>query len=443
MRIRNLRSGAALLVVGLVAGAPGTARTQEPASVEQQLRRELEGVKETLRRVEQKMKEQDELIRKFSGEKPSPPTPAAPAPVPAAPPPGFDEDKLRLKILDEVQRTIQPQLAAATRTFPSQFNPAISFVIDTLFFYSANEGTANFEFRSGEMGIFANVDPFARAYAFINGTPDGVELEEAAIITTALPYDLTVKGGRFFADFGRLSKFHDHDLPFVNRPIVLDTYVDGESQADGVEVSWLAPLPVYLNITGGWYNKVGAENERVDNLVPRRFDEFTYLGRAATFFSLTDEHSIDLGISDAYTPTVVVDDDMNRNLLGVDLTYRYTPLATAGYRGVVWGSEFLWNHEAREAADFEFQDALGMYTYLEGRWTRRFYTGFLFEWVEELDDLVDSTKAYSPYITFWPSDFHRLRFQYTHLDSPDGPDNQFFLQWTVVMGSHVHSFRDR
>jgi hypothetical protein len=40
----------------------------------------------------------------------------------------------------------------------------------------------------------------------------------------------------------------------------------------------------------------------VDNLVPRSFDEFTYLGRAATFISLTDEHSIDLGVSNAYAP---------------------------------------------------------------------------------------------------------------------------------------------
>jgi hypothetical protein len=33
--------------------------------------------------------------------------------------------------------------------------------------------------------------------------------------------------------------------------------------------------------------------------------------------------------------------------------------------------------------------------------------------------------------------------QYTHLDAPDRTDDQFFLQWTIVMGSHVHSFRDR
>src|SRR6185295_4486892 len=109
------------------------------------------------------------------------------------------------------------------------------------------------------------------------------------------PYNLTVKGGRFFADFGRLSKFHDHDLPFVNRPQVLDNFVGGESQADGAEINWLSPLSQYLTLTFGAYNKIGADNEQVNNNVPRALSRFTYLARPATFFSLNDSNSVDLG----------------------------------------------------------------------------------------------------------------------------------------------------
>src|SRR5205085_5100667 len=125
----------------------------------------------------------------------------------------------------------------------------------------------NCEFRAAELGLSASVGPFARGYAIITGTPDGFDVEEAAIVTTSLPWNLTVKGGRFFADFGRLSTFHDHDLPFVNRPLVLDQYVGGESQADGLEVNWLVPISHYVSLTAGMYNKVGAENDRVDNTV--------------------------------------------------------------------------------------------------------------------------------------------------------------------------------
>jgi hypothetical protein len=438
-----------LFVVVLLVGLPGTASPQGRAPAEEQLRRELDAVKDQLRRVEEQMKRQEELIRRLSGERPAPP----PAVVtPPAPPSVVDQDVLRERIREELALSIQPQLAAANKTFPSQFNPAIGFIVDTVF-SNSRQNKSNFEFRSGELGISASVDPFARAYAIINGTPDGVQVEEAAIVTTSLPWNLTVKGGRFFADFGRLSKFHDHDLPFVNRPIALDRFVGAESRSDGLEVSWLAPLPWYLTFTGGAYDKIGAANDRVDNKLSRDMSEFTYLGRVATFFSLDDANSIDLGVSDAYTPEVRIENKRSRNLFGLDLTYRYTPLASAAYRGLIWGTEILWNRENRLAeaatqdtpAVFRYRNAFGGYSYVEARFSRRLHAGFLFEYVQDLDSSSRRTKAYSPYLTLWASEFQRLRLQYTRLEQPAplNADDLFFLQWTIVMGSHVHSFRDR
>jgi hypothetical protein len=433
----------------LMAVAPRPVPAQQPGAGDEQLRRELDAVKEQLRRVEEQMRQQQELIRKLSGERPAPPPPAVvapptppPGPAPAAPT-TVDAEELKQLIL----REIQPQLTAASKTFPSQFNPAIGFIVDTVF-SSTRKEKSNFEFRSGEIGISADIDPFARAYAIINGTPDGVEVEEAAIVTTSLPWNLTVKGGRFFAEFGRLSTFHDHDLPFVNRPLVLDTYVGGESQADGVEVNWLVPIPHYLSITLGAYNKVGAENDRADNAIRRDPGEFTYLGRVATSFNLHEEHTLDIGVSDAFTPLIKFEGRNSRNLAGLDLTYRYKPLAAAGYRGFVWGNEFLVNREAFESESspgtFRFKNAFGMYSYMEPRLTRRYYPGILFEYVQDIDRPSLSTKAISPYFTIWLSEFQRLRLQYTHTWSSNrSPDDGFFLQWTAIIGSHVHSFRDR
>jgi hypothetical protein len=452
-----------LLATALTLGGPTPSDSQERAS-EEQLRRELDALKQQLQRVEQQMKQQEELIRKLSGEKPGAP---AASPVPAAPPSGapsaaeparpapapmtVDAEELKRMILAE----IQPQLAAANKTFPSQFNPAIGFVVDSVFSYS-RQNRSNFEFRSGELGISASVDPFARGYAIINGTPDGVDVEEAAIVTTALPYNLTVKGGRFFAEFGRLSTFHDHDLPFVNRPLVLDQYIGGESQADGVEVSWLAPIDQYLTFTAGFYNKIGADNDRVSNTVPRDLAQFTYLARVQTYFSLTDSLGLDVGASDAYTPEVQVDGLKARNLFGFDLTLRYAPPGQASYRGFIWGNELLVNHEARPGIPptddspkqvFRYRDSVGAYSYFEARLTRRYYPGILLEYVQDIDNPSRTTWAISPYFTLWASEFQRIRLQYTHSEtkSPSSKptDDAFFLQWTIVMGSHVHGFRDR
>ncbi len=82
--------------------------------------------------------------------------------------------------------------------------------------------------RSVELNVAGSVDPFARGYAVLNASADPVTgeataaVEEAAIVTTSLPWNLTLKAGRFFGEFGRLSYIHDHELPFVNRPLVLD-----------------------------------------------------------------------------------------------------------------------------------------------------------------------------------------------------------------------------
>jgi hypothetical protein len=455
-RSRQLaRAGLALVIVVLL----GAHRTDGQSAEE--LQQELKAMKAQLQELQEKMQKQEKLIEKLSTQKAPSPALAAPAAAPlaaavAAPAaPSPEQGQLEKRVTDNVMQKIQPGLAAANKTFPAQFNPAIGLFIDTVGSYQENGG-GNFEFRSAEIGLSASIDPFARGYAVFNGTNNGVDVEEAAIVTTSLPYNLTAKGGRFFADFGRLSKFHDHDLPFVNRPTVLDRYVGGESQADGVEVSYLVPLEQYLTLTLGAYNKIGADNPQVDNNAPRALSQFTYLGRPATFFNLSDSNSIDLGTTIAYTPkvdTFTIDDVQAGNgkpryLAGVDITYRYTPLSQAAYRGLIWGTEFLYNREDwNDGSDtnpvFRRTDAWGMYSYVEARLTRRYYPGFLFDFEQAPTRQQGETTTYSPYFTIWLSEFQRLRLQYTYFTEPGNHQSQFFLQWTAVLGSHVHGFRDR
>jgi hypothetical protein len=460
MRSRVRRRQLAQVGLAMVIVTIGGAVRTDGQSV-QELGEELKAMKAQLQELQKKMEKQEELIEKLSKQKAPSPAVAAPlaAPTaaavaaPAAPSP--EPEQLERRVTETILRKIQPSLSAANKTFPSQFNPAIGLIIDTVGSYQENGG-GNFEFRSAEVGISANIDPFARGYAIFNGTNDGVDVEEAALLTTSLPYNLTVKGGRFFADFGRLSKFHDHDLPFVDRPQVLDTFVGGESQADGVEVSYLAPLEQYVTLTLGAYNKIGADNEQVNNNVPRALSRFTYLAHPATFISLNDSNSIDLGANLAYTPKVdtFATDDMEagngkaRYLTDLDITFRYTPLSQAQYRGLIWGTEVLYNSEDWNAGDlenpvFRSEGAFGLYSYLEARLTRRYYPGFMFNYQQALDRQQGDLTTYNPYFTIWLSEFQRLRLQYTYFTAPGDHQSQFFLQWTGVLGSHVHGFRDR
>jgi hypothetical protein len=335
------------------------------------------------------------------------------------------------------------------RSAPSALNPSIGLVIDATAEHRTKTG-GNFNFRAAELGVAASVDPYARAYSFIVGSRDGVEVEEAAAITSSLPWNITAKGGRFFADFGRFPKVHDHELPFVNRPLSIERPIGGESQADGVEVSYLFPTPFFLRGTVGGYNKVGGENERVDNGRPRAWSRFTYLGRLSTYFDLTDSNNIEVGSSLAYTPSVRVNDQKSyRKLGGIDVTYRYQPLGSTVYQGFTWGTEFLANSECVERpSGCDRRLALGGYSYGELKLNKTWSTGLLFDYAPSIMSPGKKTIGYSPFLTWNISEFNRLRFQFTHADDHAREEkidagNQFFVQWTTVIGAHTHGFLGR
>src|SRR5215831_20948789 len=105
--------------------------------------------------MQEKIQQQEEAIEKLSTPAAPPVAPPIAAPVPA-PPVAGDREQLKREVREEVMRDIQPQLSAATKTFPSQFNPAMALVIDTAFSYRDHD-RANFDFRAAELDLSASI----------------------------------------------------------------------------------------------------------------------------------------------------------------------------------------------------------------------------------------------------------------------------------------------
>lgn len=361
----------------------------------------------------------------------------------------------RLKALEQRLDKIE---GAPAKTSLSAFNPALGVALDTG--YSHVNGRSNFNFRAAEVNISAPVDPFVKAWAIVVGARGGVTIEEAALQTTALPYNLTVTGGRQFASFGRLAHFHNHELPVIDRPRSLDTFIGGETQADGLEVSYLFPTPFYLAATAGAYNKIGGENARAANADARTMDNFTYLGRLAAYADLNDDHSLELGVSEAWTPkrfvaeTTVPGITTRRNtwrtLTGIDLVYRWQPAAGGLYKGLVWGTEVMQNNERRfDAATNLPTDRVRSYagfSYVQIKLGRRWRPGLMLDLTEDLDTAKTLTRTFTGFLTCDLTEFSRLRltFARTTDNRPQGlGNNALGLQWTAMLGKHVHGFRDR
>ena len=422
MGSRRYGRAVAILLLATAAVA-GLARGEEPTT--EQLSRELEVMKQQLKQLQEHIERQETVIQKLSAEKEKKAV-AAPAAAGVA---ATDEERIKQQVTENIMRRIQPSLAAANKTFRRSSIRRSASIIDTVGSYSGHQG-AQLRVplrRDRHLG-----DRRSRSRAATRSSTarnDGVEVEEAAIVTTSLPYNLTVKGGRFFADFGRLSKFHDHDLPFVNRPTVLDEYVGGESQADGVEVSYLTPLSQYVTLTGGMYNKIGAENERVEQRraaqllgvhlprarrhVPAASPTRTASTSASSYAVHAERSQVEteqaalagrrrphlslhaaqpgelsrphLGNRGALQPR----DPPDRRLRGHRRHGPGEPARGLGIRR----SRRLPQAIDPNRQEFRRKGAVGLYSYVEPRLTRRFYPGFLFEWTKSIDPGVGEHRS--------------------------------------------------
>jgi len=241
----------------------------------------------------------------------------------------------------------------------------------------------------------------------------------------------------------------------VDRPNSIDTYIGGESQTDGLEVSWLFPTDIYLNATFGAYNKLGAENDRMDNTVSRRLSEFTYLGRLNTYLDIADNHSVELGVTSAFTPRRVVADVTDtvttknntwRSLNGADLTYRYQPARGGLYNGFLWGTEIMQNKEQRfdpvTLRPTGRQTAYAGYTYIQLKAGLRWRPGAMLDLTEDQDNPHKLTRTAEAFVQYDVTEFQALRLAYSYAASntSDPVNHTLMLQWTAVIGHHVHGF---
>ncbi|WP_447971749.1 hypothetical protein [Nitrospira sp. M1] len=397
----------------------------------------------------------------------------------------------------------------------NRFNPAIGLVVETIFGYTqrrqrfvggdgadagADVGTrlpSSFSsaLRTIELFASAEVDPFARAYLIASGHAEGInargseefgkaffEIEEAAIQSTSLPYNVSVRGGRFFSDWGFLGRRHAHDLPQIDVPPSLAQIFGNGNRTDGIELTWLVPVPFYLQINTGYGFNFGLPGEGPLAGLRRQVIHGNVLfGSIRTYFDLTDDQNIEIGFSGLFTPrsrvpeamgdallAVSSDDPIDRHTLNLDFHYRWYPLGRGVRQSFALHGEILYDYGQGRRDVFGntvSRGAWGGYTYLEYRYSKRWRPGFRFDYHQLPSEPAIVTNpstglagttvnasgkrteamTFSPYITFYPSEFQRFVLQYNHSNYGNtlAANNQVLFQWQVVIGSHQHGFTER
>jgi hypothetical protein len=460
--------------------------TNQPADFDQRLIQMQEKFEQREREMEarfdKKITAQDAEIealkKQLAGTATNPPAPAV-AGTPST-------NTVTPEQLKDLNTKVDQVAEAQKKTLMSEFNPAIGLVGETIFSYNSkgsdqtgNDRPGGFDVyqRSIELNVAASVDPFAKGYAVINASADSATgeatmgIEEAALQTTSLPGNLELKAGRFFGEFGRLGYIHDHELPFVNRPLVLDQYIGGESRSDGAQVNWLVPVSHYISLTAGAGDSFGGDSPNPNNPgTYRAFDGLNFWGRLSTYFDLTPDWQLETGVSGLINPKtedrggallqpngISTLTEKERRLAGFDVKLSYVPLRNNQFRSLTWGTEVLYSDnrylsdpDGVPSSGDEFDEnvgSVGLYSYVTYKWSRQWSAGFLYEWVQSNQNNSEVTSAYSPYITFALSHWNQLRLQYTHTDhnaaSGLRPSDAIYLQWAWIIGAHSHGWQQR
>jgi hypothetical protein len=344
------------------------------------------------------------------------------------------------------------------------FNPDLSVIVDGVAGYSeraplrlagddpdlggdATHPAAGFGVQELELGFQAVVDPYFRADVFLT-IPNlkGLEVEEAAITTTSLPLDLQVKAGIFRSALGRQNAQHLHAQSFTFRPLLNAAYLATDGlRAPGLQVSWLAPAPFFLQLNLEAFSVAPPE----DLALPTTFGggrrtDLTWAAELKTFAAATEQLSIAAGLDFATGLSPGLDghpelEGARSLLFGANLYLKYKPAnETGGWFSLAWTTEYF----ARKLG--VFLDA-GLYSQLVAQLSRRWSLGVREDVLglpaSELQPLTSKT---SLSVGFTASEFARLRAQvereFTHGAAvPDAWGAWLVLE--VTIGAHgAHAF---
>lgn len=332
-----------------------------------------------------------------------------------------------------------------------------------------------FTFQAGEVSLSGMVDPYFKAEMHANFSESAVELEEAFLTTTNLPYHLELEVGYFLTEFGRNNPRHAHDREFVDQPLTVGRIFGGEGQrATGFRLAGLLPTPWLSEIHLGLQSPEGgltssfrtsSSTTVADRPTVTRethsMEDMIALLRFVNGWRLGRNWESQLGLSTLTGPNST-SEDANTRIFGADLVLNWvSPKQRQGYPFVRFEAEATHrtfeaaagtsNGLAYQAEDLEDWAYLVQGTYgFAPRWIAGLRyeqaggEGASFTTTRALDpDRSDRTRI-SPVLTYKPSEFSKVSLQYNYdkVDFlTDNSHSSLWLSFQVLIGTHpAHNF---
>ncbi len=336
-----------------------------------------------------------------------------------------------------------------------------------------------FNARNIELAFDGAVDPYFEGFANIvfkldNDNNTDVEVEEAFMQTTSLPFNLQLKGGQFFAAFGRINPTHPHTWDFADAPIVHALLLGGDGlRGVGTQISWIVPVPWYSQLilgvqngrgnTGYSFRNPGDNGMFYDRLTTDReirgLEDFVWIPRWENSVDLSPTQVVLAGVSGAFGSNET-GGNARTQIYGGDLLYKWkSATAEGGFPFVKWQTEFMYRRfEAGRGIDESFPVAetfhdWGLYSQVLWGFKKGWVAGIRGDYYDAQDSRFtddpdrQSRSRISANLTWYPTEFSKIRLQYNHdfLDETfflAGRDvDSVFLQFEFILGAHgAHKF---
>lgn len=506
--------------------AAPTASTPATTAEVQALREQVQSLKEMVQSLQQQMKEQQASTEKSSSNPPALPqssetqtadTSASPAPSSSAPPLFPTNDTA-------VVSSVPPVNANGTTTFPTSdesvtTTPATVSTSDTssaltqpipiigggnnknymnisfdgLFSVAASSDRhldrlevgdhdpqqRGFNARNAEIALDGAVDPYFEGFANIvlkldNNNSTEIELEEAFLQTTSLPYGLQVKGGQFFDAFGRINATHPHTWEFADSPLVNGRLLGADGlRGVGAQIAWTVPVPWYSQVIFAVQNGRGGTGYSFRNpgdngifygrmTIDREasaLHDLVYVPRIENSFNPSDTQTVLFGASGAFGMNET-GSNTHTQIYGADFLYKWkSARAEGGFPFVKWQTEAMYRRfEAGRGLDnlFPVSETFrdwGLYSQVLWGFKKGWVAGIRGDYLHMQesaftdDETRQSRTRISANITWYPTEFSKLRLQYNHdfleanafLAARDA--DSIFLQFEFILGAHgAHKF---
>ncbi len=331
----------------------------------------------------------------------------------------------------------------------------------------AERGKEGLGIDETELNFSASIDDKFRGAATValhehEGETE-VEIEEAYVATTALPYGMEAKAGRFFSELGYLNSHHAHADDFADRPLPNRAFLDSNYGDDGVQLSFVLPTPVYSEIGGGIFRGDDFPGGGADGA---DIGAWTAYGRIGD--DIGDNTSWRLGVSTLQVEggersgnedMVVFDGDSG--LYIADARLVYAPTGNNAEQEITLQGEYFYRDEDGTYDDMDAGTGPVAYDDNQSGWYAQGVYKFHPQWRigtrysqlyagdvpaglagSALDNAGHDPWAAAAMVDWTNSEFSRVRAQVNREELADGAkDDQFILQYIMSLGAHgAHAY---